>query len=241
MKSLAKDGKLKAAVITFPGSNCDDDVRFALSEVCGHHVDMIFHKSRENLDAYHLIVIPGGFSFGDYLRCGAIAAQSPIMESVRRFADAGGYVLGTCNGFQILCEMGILPGALVRNRNQKFICRDVSTKVVAVDTPWTRNLKSGDRLILPIAHGDGRFEITEKEYETLKSNGQIVLVYVSSSGEITDDSNPNGSRHSIAGICNSAKNVFGLMPHPERCSDLRSRDGVKIFQSVTDALRERPA
>jgi phosphoribosylformylglycinamidine synthase subunit PurQ / glutaminase len=232
---------LNAAVITFPGSNCDDDVKFVLSEVCGYSVDMIFHKSDEDLSHYQLIVVPGGFSFGDYLRCGAIAAMSPIMESVKRFGEAGGYVLGICNGFQILCETGMLPGALVRNRTQKFVCRDVVTKVTDVSVPWTRGLKAGELLTLPIAHGEGRFEIDDKEYEALRANGQIVLQYANPKGEVADTANPNGSKYSIAGICNLAKNVFGLMPHPERCADLRSRDGAKILKSITEVLREKTA
>jgi phosphoribosylformylglycinamidine synthase I len=221
---------LKAAVITFPGSNCDDDCVDALARVCGYSVDNVWHKDTTNLSGYQLVVLPGGFSYGDYLRCGAIASLSPIMEKVREYAAGGGFVIGICNGFQMLCETGLLPGALARNEGLKFICKDVTTKVMTTQSPWTCDLKTGETLSLPIAHGDGRYVVSEAQYAELKSGDQILLTY---------SPNPNGSSYDIAGVCNATKNVFGLMPHPERAADLRSRDGLKILSSVTRTLREK--
>lgn len=222
---------LKAAVITFPGSNCDDDCVFALRDSCGFEVTTLWHKDTPALEAFDLVVLPGGFSYGDYLRSGAIAALSPIVDKVRSFAAGGGFVLGVCNGFQILCEAHLLPGALARNEKQRFVCRDVTLRTESADTPWTGGLKAGETILLPIAHGDGRYVVEEAEYEELRRNGQIVFTY---SGE-----NPNGSVHDIAGVCNEKKNVFGLMPHPERATDLRSRDGAKIWKSLAATVAQR--
>lgn len=232
---------LKAAVITFPGSNCDDDCTFVLRRFCGFEVDSLWHKETFNPRKYDLVVLPGGFSYGDYLRSGAIASVSPVMRSVQEYAATGGMLLGICNGFQMLCEIRLLPGALVKNRDGKFICRDVTLKVTAV-SPWTCAAKEGDLITLPIAHGDGRFvvpAVPHDEYQMLKERAQIVLTYVSADGGFCDGANPNGSDHAIAGICNEAKNVFGLMPHPERATDLRSKDGLKIWESVAKTLREK--
>ena len=231
---------MKAAVITFPGSNCDDDLVYAL-EKSGFEVDRLWHKNQPSLSEYFLIGIPGGFSFGDYLRCGAVASRSPILEAVKSYADEGGLVIGICNGFQILCESGLLPGALVRNDHTRFICRDVPVRVKNADRPWTSRLKPNQVLSLPIAHGEGRYVIDEKGYETLKSNDQILLEYCDNEGKTSTKSNPNGSAYDIAGICNANGNVFGLMPHPERATDLRSEAGRGIWESVLSSLNTRSA
>jgi len=231
---------MKAAVITFPGSNCDDDCIYVL-EKAGFKADLLFHKDATNLMAYDLVVFPGGFSYGDYLRCGAIAALSPIMESVRAFAAEGRYLIGICNGFQILCELGLLPGALAKNESLKYVCRDVTLQVMQSDTPWTQGLKTGDRLVMPIGHGDGRYVVSNEDYQNLVEKNQILLTYCDEKGEPTKGANPNGSVHNIAGVCNEKKNVFGLMPHPDRCTDLRSGDGLKVWQSVLKTLSERNA
>lgn len=220
---------MKAAVITFPGSNCDDDTVYTLGKA-GFEVDNLWHKDSPELSTYQLVVLPGGFSYGDYLRCGAIASLSPIMEKVKAYAKSGGMVLGICNGFQTLCEAGLLPGAVARNAGLKFICKDVPLKVATVSTPWTSEMKAGEVLVWPIAHGEGRYVIAEAELETLKKNDQIVLQYAP---------NPNGSVMDIAGVCNVEKNVFGLMPHPERATDLRSQHGGKLWASIRKALEAK--
>ncbi len=214
---------MKAGVITFPGSNCDDDVVDSLKKVGGFDVERLWHKDTPDLSSFALVVLPGGFSYGDYLRCGAMAARSPIMEKVKNFSSKGGFVLGICNGFQILCESGLLPGALARNLSLNFICKDVTVKIETVETPWTRSTEKNTTLTLPIAHGEGRFVIDNDGYEELVKNSQIVLTY---------QNNPNGSTHNIAGVCNKNNNVFGLMPHPERATDLRIHDGLKIWSSL---------
>lgn len=230
---------MKAAVITFPGSNCDDDLIHALREVGSFEVTPLWHKDQPHLAAFDLVALPGGFSFGDYLRCGAIASLSPIMDKVVEFASNGGLVIGICNGFQILCEVGLLPGALAKNEHLNFVCRDVFVRVEETHSPWTRCLKEGDVLRIPIAHGDGRFVVSDNEFARLKSKGQVLLSYCTEDGTVSPESNPNGSSHAIAGICNEAKNVFGLMPHPERASDLRGGDGMMIWGSVSETLRLR--
>ncbi len=221
---------MKVGIVTFPGSNCDDDLFYVLKEICNFKVELIWHKEKKNLEDFDLIALPGGFSFGDYLRCGAIASVSYIIDSVREFSEKG-LVLGICNGFQILCEMGLLPGALIKNREEKFICKDVFIKVAA-SSPWTMSMNMNEILVIPIAHSDGRFIISEEDYVKLKENGQILFEYCDSSGDVS--CNPNGSLHSIAGICNATKNVCGLMPHPERASDLRSGDGMKFWHSIME-------
>ncbi len=228
----------KVAVITFPGSNCDDDCAYVLNKTCGFSVDRLWHKETPSLSHFQMVVLPGGFSYGDYLRCGAIASLSPIMDSVRNYANTGGMVLGICNGFQMLCEMGLLPGALVRNESGNFICKDVTLRVEVV-SPWTYKLKVGDLLDLPIAHGEGRYVVSSKEYEKMCSHNQIILRYVNADGEDSKISNPNGSQHSIAGICNEQGNIFGLMPHPERATDLGSMDGMKMWMSLLSTIEER--
>lgn len=222
---------MKAAVITFPGSNCDDDCIYALRGA-EFTVDNLWHKDTPDLTVYDLVVLPGGFSYGDYLRCGAIASCSPIAESLHKYAAAGKLLLGICNGFQILCELRLVPGALAKNDHLKFVCRDVACKVETTSSPWTCEMKEGEVLSLPIAHGDGRFVVSDEEYTKLKANGQVLFSYVD---------NPNGSSHAIVGVCNEQKNVFGLMPHPERATDLRSRDGAKFWKSILRHLREKKA
>lgn len=220
----------RAAIITFPGSNCDDDLVYTFEKSCGFKVDRLWHKDRPSLADYKLVALPGGFSYGDYLRCGAMAALSPIMEEVKIYAKNGGMVLGVCNGFQILCEVGLLPGALAKNEKLSFVCKDVMLEVATTDSPWTREMTVGEKLTFPIAHGDGRYIATDAEFEELKRNQQILLTYID---------NPNGSSHAIAGVSNREKNVFGLMPHPERATDLRSRDGMKLWKSVLKSLELR--
>lgn len=219
---------MKAGVISFPGSNCDDDVVDCLQKIGGFDVGRLWHKDSPDLAEYQLVVLPGGFSYGDYLRCGAMAANSPIMGTVKDFAHRGGFVLGICNGFQILCESGLLPGALAKNLSLNFICTDLRVKVETNRTPWTQQFNHGEVISLPIAHGEGRFIIDDPGYDDLIKNDQVILTY---------QINPNGSTRDIAGICNKSKNVFGLMPHPERASDLRSRDGLKIWDSLKTYLR----
>lgn len=214
---------MKIGVVTFPGSNCDDDVIDCLKKTLPFEVNRLWHKDTPSLGDYILVVLPGGFSYGDYLRCGAMAACSPIMASIKEFANKGGLVIGICNGFQILCESSLLPGALARNLSLNFICKDVQLKIESVDNPWTNQTTKNQVLSLPIAHGEGRYIINDQEYDSLVSNSQILMTY---------QNNPNGSSHHIAGICNKNKNVFGLMPHPERSTDLRSRDGLIIWKSI---------
>lgn len=221
---------MKAGVVTFPDSNCDDDLRYALEKLAGFDTKPLWHKDSPSLADYDLIALPGGFSYGDYLRCGAIAALSPIMEKVKEFAENGGLVIGICNGFQILCEAHLLPGALVRNEKQLFQCQDVSLKVESNTSPWTLGMKPGEILSIPTANGEGRYILGDADLSKLSE--QILLTYAQ---------NPNGSEHNIAGITNAKKNVFGLMPHPERASDLRSKDGMKFWASVTQFLKEKSA
>lgn len=230
---------MKTAIITFPGSNCEDDLFYTFGQSCGFRVDRIWHKDRPDFSNYDLIALPGGFSYGDYLRCGAMASLSPVMEKVKEAAHQGKLVLGICNGFQILCESGLLPGALTRNEKQLFACKDVFLRVESNESPWTCEMKLGDTVSYPIAHGDGRYVVDEAHLPQLQSNGQILMTYVDAHGKISPGSNPNGSSFSIAGVCNEKKNVFGLMPHPERATDLRSRDGEKMWASVARFVRER--
>lgn len=219
---------MRAAVVTFPGSNCDDDTVYALNRFAGFQTDRIWHKERPSLGEHQLVVLPGGFSYGDYLRCGAIASLSPVMQSVKEFADRGGLVLGICNGFQILCESRLLPGTLTMNETQSFICRDVDLVTTAARAPWTSAMKDSETVRFPIAHGDGRSWIDEEGLARLQSGRQILFTY---------KQNPNGSTADIAGICNEKGNVFGLMPHPERATELRGQHGMKLWNSITQALK----
>ena len=229
------------AVLQFPGSNCDQDVVHVLRNVLGHSARLLWHKepSLGNTDA---VIVPGGFSYGDYLRTGAIARFSPVMEAVQRFAADGGLVLGICNGFQILCEAGLLPGALIRNRSLQFRCEHIFLKTATADSPFTNRIAPDKLLRLPIAHGEGCYFADEETLASLKANNQVLWRYVNAGGEATEAANPNGSLDSIAGICNEQRNVAGLMPHPERASEpvLGCADGRLVFESMIHALTSKP-
>ena len=233
---------MKFAVIRFPGSNCDQDCFGAINSLEGCQADYVWHQEN-SLSACDAVIIPGGFSYGDYLRCGAIARFSPIMRAVVDEAAQGKLILGTCNGFQILCEAGLLPGALVRNRSLRFVCDMIITRVETTDSPFTNCCEKGELLRLPVAHGEGCFFADDKTLADLKENDQVVLRYADERGQITAAANPNGSLDNIAGICNRERNVFGLMPHPDRASEARlgSTDGVKIFRSMVCAMKEATA
>ena len=228
---------MKAAVIRFPGSNCDQDCYHVLEKVFSVKTDYVWHKE-SSLTGYDLVVLPGGFSYGDYLRCGAIARFSPIMKAVTDYATHGGLLIGICNGFQVLTESRLLPGALVRNRSLHFICEHRSLRVDAVNTPFTNAAATGQVLNIPIAHGEGNYTADEETLQQLENNHQVVLRYSDAKGVINAGANPNGSVHNIAGICNAKRNVFGLMPHPERACEKRlgSEDGKFIFQSILNTL-----
>ncbi|MDZ7780146.1 MAG: phosphoribosylformylglycinamidine synthase subunit PurQ [Gemmatimonadota bacterium] len=231
---------MKVAVVTFPGSNCDHDLYKAVQQVDGAP-SFVWHGDR-GLEGYDAVLLPGGFSYGDYLRPGAIARMSPIMEDVVAFAEAGGPVLGICNGFQVLCEAGLLPGALVRNTALRFRSYDVLVKVERADTAFTTDYTEGQVLRIPIAHGDGNFEADEETLDRLESERRVVFRYTDVEGIPTEEANPNGSRHNIAGIMNEAGNVLGMMPHPERAMEpvLGSTGGVALFTSLVASL-EAPA
>lgn len=229
------------AVLQFPGSNCDQDCVHVLRNVLGHSARTVWHKD-SSLGEADAVLVPGGFSYGDYLRTGAIARFSPVMQAVQNFAANGGHVLGICNGFQILCEAGLLPGALIRNRSLQFRCENVFLKTVTTDSPFTSRIPPDKLLCVPIAHGEGCYFADEPTLAKLKSNNQILWRYVSAQGEATEQSNPNGSLDNIAGICNERRNVAGLMPHPERASEaiLGCADGKLIFESLIHALQNKP-
>ena len=228
---------MKFGVVIFPGSNCDHDIIYTLKDIMKQDVVKLWHKDTD-LQGCDFIVLPGGFSFGDYLRSGAIARFSPIMESVIEYANKGGYLMGICNGFQILCEAGLLPGALLHNNNQKFICKNIFIKPATKNSLPTALLNQDAALKIPIAHGEGRYFAEEKVIESLIKNDQILFKYCNEKGEITDDSNPNGSLLNIAGVTNEKRNVFGMMPHPERASDtvLRNTDGKLVFDSILASI-----
>ena len=228
---------MKFGVIVFPGSNCDHDAYHVISKHVGQPVDFIWHRDTD-LSAYDAVIIPGGFSYGDYLRAGALARFSPVMNSVKEFAARAGFVLGICNGFQILCEAGLLPGALIRNRDLHFICDYVNVRVETTETPFTNQLQAGSVLRIPIAHAEGNYTCDDATLEELKREDRIIFRYCTGEGETTPEANPNGSRDNIAGISNSARNVLGLMPHPERaCEDLLgSADGSGVFSSLAATL-----
>jgi phosphoribosylformylglycinamidine synthase subunit PurQ / glutaminase len=228
---------MKFGVVVFPGSNCDDDMVHVLSQVMGQEVIKLWHKdtSLKGFGKGDCIILPGGFSFGDYVRSGAIAQLSPIMHAVKDYANSGkGYVFGVCNGFQILCEAGLLPGVLLRNANQKFICDNVFLRPETKKTLLTRQLDPKKALKIPIAHADGRFHADEATLNALEQNKQILFRYCTADGKITDTANPNGAARNIAGICNARRNVFGMMPHPERASEsvLGNTDGYGMFTSL---------
>ena len=227
---------MRFAVIVFPGSNCDHDAYHATKHVLGQEADFVWHKETD-LRGADAVILPGGFSHGDYLRTGAIARFSPVMAAVRAFAAGGGPVLGICNGFQILLEAGLLPGAMLRNRGLKFVCEHVHVRVEQNDTPFTLACRPQQVLRMPIAHGEGNYFTTPDELRRLEQNRQVVFRYVDAEGDITDAANPNGSIQSIAGICNEQRNVVGLMPHPERACELSlgSADGLVMLESVVKA------
>jgi len=223
---------MKFGVVIFPGSNCDMDMIYVLESILKKEVVKLWHKDT-NLQECDFIILPGGFSFGDYLRSGAIAKFSPIMKELIGFANAGGFVMGICNGFQILCETGLLPGALLHNTNHKFICKNIHLKTIS-DNSILTNMIGDKSLKMPIAHGEGRYFAEAKTIAELETNDQILFKYCNEKGEITEDSNPNGSIKNIAGVCNKDRNVFGMMPHPERAADieLKSTNGRKLFESI---------
>ncbi|MHC1768576.1 MAG: phosphoribosylformylglycinamidine synthase subunit PurQ [Verrucomicrobiia bacterium] len=228
------------AVLQFPASNCDQDAVHVLNNVLGHPARLLWHKEQSLGDA-DAVIIPGGFSYGDYLRTGAIARFSPIMQAVFEFSENGGFVLGICNGFQILCEAGLLPGALVRNRSLQFRCEQVFLKTLTTDSPFTNRIPADKLLRVPIAHGEGCYFADKETLERLQSNNQLLWQYVDQRGEATEVANPNGSLWNIAGICNERRNVAGLMPHPERASEpiLGCADGRLIFESLIHAWQSR--
>jgi phosphoribosylformylglycinamidine synthase I len=230
---------MRWGVVTFPGSNDDHDALYAIDHVLGEDAVSLWHKDRD-LKGVDCVVLPGGFSYGDYLRCGAMARFSPVMESVMAFARSGGLVWGICNGFQVLCEAGLLPGALIRNRSLRFVCTRVHVRVEDIDTPYTCRCTRGEVLTIPIKHGEGCYVADPTTLEELEQNRQVVLRYVDVSGRATADANPNGSLNNIAGIVNRERNVFGLMPHPEHAVEksLGGEDGLKLFQSVAAAYAE---
>ena len=231
---------MKFGVLVFPGSNCDHDAFWALQQVAKQPATMLWHESHD-LEGCDAIVVPGGFAYGDYLRTGAIARFSPVMESVRKFAASGGLVLGICNGFQILCESGLLPGALTRNVGLKYVCKPVNVRVENADTPFTNACREGEVLSIPIGHMDGNYFCDDATLQELQRGNRIIFRYSSSNGEITGEANPNGSLDNIAGICNQGGNVLGMMPHPERASEpeLGCTEGFKIFESLTGVMAER--
>lgn len=227
---------MKFGVIIFPGSNCDHDAYWTVEQVLKQPVTFLWHESHdlENCDA---IIVPGGFSYGDYLRTGAIARFSPVMDSVRKFAESGGLVLGICNGFQILCESGLLPGALIRNAGLKYVCKPVYVRVESSDTAFTNSIQKGNVLCIPIGHMDGNYVCDDQTLAELQRDERIIFRYCSPQGKITAEANPNGSLDNIAGICSPGRNVLGMMPHPERASEsaLGCTDGFRIFESLANA------
>jgi len=229
---------IKFAVVVFPGSNCDHDAYHAASHVLGQQAEFIWHKDAD-LKGADAVILPGGFAHGDYLRTGAMARFSPIMREVQSFAARGGPVLGICNGFQILLEAGMLPGAMLRNRNLKFLCQHVHVRVEQIDTPFTSACRRGQVLRIPIAHGEGNYFAEPDVIARLEANGQIVFRYTNADGVVTDEDNPNGSAAAIAGLCSEKRNVVGLMPHPERAceSALGSADGLTILESAVQSIK----
>ena len=230
---------MKFGVIVFPGSNCDHDAYHVISKHVGQPVDFIWHKETD-LSGYDAVIVPGGFSYGDYLRAGALAHFSPVIQSVKEFAKKGKFVFGVCNGFQILCESGLLPGALMRNRGLHFICQHVNIRVENDNTPYTGELQKGEVLSIPIAHAEGNYVCDDETLAELENNNQIIFRYCDETGEPSDQSNPNGSLNNIAGISNKDGNILGMMPHPERACEelLGSNDGRDIFRSLTKTIEK---
>lgn len=231
---------MRFAVLQFPGSNCDQDCVHVLGNVLGQDADYLWHKEESIGDA-DAVVVPGGFSYGDYLRTGSIAQFSPVMNAVKAFANAGGLVIGICNGFQILCETGLLPGALVRNRSLQFRCETIFLKIPTADSPFTSEVPEGRLLRMPIAHGEGCYFADDEALAKLRADDQILFQYATETGDLTDEANPNGSLLNIAGICNEGRNVCGMMPHPERASEnvLGADDGRRVFESMLRHLEAK--
>lgn len=231
----------KVAVLVFPGSNCDHDAYHATKHVFGQDARFVWHKE-ESVGDVDLVIVPGGFSYGDYLRAGAIARFSPVMKDVVRFAGTGGLVMGVCNGFQVLCEAGLLPGALVRNASLRFVCKDAHLRVETTETPFTSGMEEGQVLTVPVAHGEGNYTADEATLDELEAAGRVVFRYVDAAGEATPEAAPNGSVRNIAGIVNAPGNVLGMMPHPERCVESLlgngGADGAHLFRSVFAHLGE---
>lgn len=224
---------MKFGVVVFPGSNCDEDMVYVLQTIMGQETVKLWHKNTD-LEGCDVIVLPGGFSYGDYLRSGAIARFSPIMNSIIEHANKGGIVFGVCNGFQILCEAGLLPGALLHNNSRKFICKNVFIKAQNNETLLTNSIPKDKALKIPIAHGEGKYFADEATLKQLNENGQVLFRYCDEKGELTEEANPNGATENIAGVCNAGKNVFGMMPHPERAADIElgNEDGKLLFESI---------
>ena len=231
---------MKFGVVMFPGSNCDHDAHFALNKALGEETVFLWHKDHD-LQHVDCVVLPGGFSYGDYLRSGAIARFSPLMQEVKSFARRGGHVLGICNGFQVLLELGLLPGAMLRNKNLKFLCQYVHIRVENNRTDFTNAAKKGQVLRIPIAHFDGNYFAPEKDFAAIRKDKRIIFRYCDAEGKVTEEANVNGSMGAVAGIINEAGNVLGLMPHPERASEavLGSEDGLLIFRSIVESLKKK--
>ena len=229
---------MKSAVIVFPGSNCDRDIAVTLTKVTGQKPEMVWHRETALPDGLDLIAVPGGFSYGDYLRSGAMAANSPIISDLKKRAAEGVFVLGICNGFQILTECGLLPGALIRNRNLKYVCRDVTLSVEQTDSVFTGKYKQGEVIRIPVAHHDGNYIADENTLQQLQDDGRVAFRYCNDTGDASDDANPNGSARNIAGVFNAERTVLGMMPHPERLADTRlgGCDGVPMFESLLERL-----
>lgn len=228
---------MKFGVITFPGSNCDQDMIYVLEKIMGFEVVNLWHKDND-LQGAEFIILPGGFSYGDYLRSGAIANYSPIMKKVVEHANNGGYVLGICNGFQILCESKLLPGTLLHNNHQKFVCKNTYIKADNNASAINQGLDTSEALKIPIAHAEGRYFATEEMLKEINENNQVIFRYCNENGEVNAASNPNGSLDNIAGVCNKNRNVFGMMPHPERAADMElgNTDGLKIFEAMMNSI-----
>ena len=235
---------MKTRVIVFPGSNCDHDAMYAVKNVMNEpDTQFVWHKEESIGQDVDLVILPGGFSYGDYLRTGAIAKFSPVMKDVIRYANEGGLVIGICNGFQVLCESGLLPGVLIRNESLKFICKEIYLKTENNQTNFTGELQKGEVIKVPVAHGEGNFMVTDEVLADLEANNQVVFRYCGPHGEVTQEFNINGSRNNIAGIVSKEGNVFGMMPHPERACEsiLGSADGLKILNSIRETIRQRVA
>ncbi|HEX7830514.1 MAG TPA: phosphoribosylformylglycinamidine synthase subunit PurQ [Thermoanaerobaculia bacterium] len=228
---------MKFAVVVLPGSNCDHDALHVAKDVLGADAEMIWHKETD-LRGADCVIVPGGFAYGDYLRAGALAKFAPVMDSIRKHAEAGGLVLGICNGFQVLTEVGLLPGALMRNQHLRFLGRDVHIRVEETNTPFTNLFTPGQVFRVPIAHGEGNYYADDTTLDELERNGQVIFRYSDDEGRLTTEANPNGSARHIAGICNHTRNVLGMMPHPERCAEsiLGNADGLLVFKSIAEAF-----